>query len=77
MLIRGLSPSAALAFPGGSFHSCIQRPYCSLLPLGRTNVTQSSSCWREISGGFAEHGISVEKSNMGHKGSSFVHKDCN
>lgn len=24
MLIRGLSPPAALAFPGGSFHSCAE-----------------------------------------------------
>ena len=59
MLIRVLSPPAALAFPGGSFRSCLPRPHCSLLPFGWTNVTQSFSCWRQICGGFAECGISV------------------
>lgn len=68
MLIRGLRPPAALTFPGWSFHSCVQRPHCSLPP----NVTQSFSCWRQICGGLAECAIAVEKSYVGSQGSSLT-----
>lgn len=39
--MRGLSPPAALAFPGRPIYRCVQRLHCSLPP----SMTQSFSCW--------------------------------
>lgn len=62
--LDSLSPPAALAFPGGSFH-VVYRDHHLCYHLAEQMCHNNFLVGGKICGGFGEGGISVEKSNTG------------